>query len=316
MQPNFQKYKSVPNRKATLPKPTRIIYINDGSVYYLFWEILNSQIKYLIEWMRALVIVALLVIISSGIGIYAYRIATLPLLTFEQVMIAIFRLGYPDSSVIRLALLSGLITFLINMKIIFRQKTVESVSVFTRILAGIVIVSWLDLYWLNMSPFRLWIGLEPLATNRNIEIFTAQVVTIGLALLMMPICAKMVRVHIWQFPIRNNPIPASFSHLLRFLFIVGAIIVININIMKVGLPPNLLSIVLLVFLAIASVFYWAPGFRKVRSFGTIRVILFLIAFLCCGWIFQNLPSIQGYVNVVIVSAVFSVVAIPVQRLFS
>lgn len=324
------------NRKPTQISPSKIIY-EEGSANPLWLDTLITQWRNFLEWIRALIVVSLLIVIPVAIGIYTYRIINLNLLTFEQVMIAVFRSTAPDQNVIWLAFLSGLIILIINIKNILSKESAESASGATRFFGAVVTILWLDFYWLNISPFRLWIGIEEIVVNKNIEILVAQAVTFVLTLLILPLTAKIVHVRIGQLNIKINQIVISIFNWSRFLLAIGFIFVYLVYIIGIGVPENLLSAVpvsvfpfpvswmglrtldatvFLVILAVAALFYRPPEFRKMSTFGIARMLIFLFAFLSCGWIFQQLPNIRGYVDILSVSAIFAVSAIPVQRWLS
>lgn len=322
------------NRKPIRIAPSKIVYAGEGN-NPPWRDIIISRVKYLQEWLRALVIVTLLMVIPVAIGIYAYRIATLQPLTFERAMIAVFRSTSPGSNVIWLTFLSGFIILVLNLKNVLGHESKETISNATRFFAGIVLIIWLDFYWLIISPFRLWTGKEIIAIDNNIEIFTAQAVTVILTLLILPLGAKIVHVRKWQLNIRMNQIFISTFNWLRFSLAIGLIVVFIDNIMSIGVPENLLSnvpanafprpwidlrtldvTILLVVLGVGSIFYRAPEIRKMRTFGIVRALIFLSTFLACGWIFQQLPNINGFVVIVSVAGAFAISAIPIQRWLS
>lgn len=323
-------------RKPTRITPSKVVY-EDGNSVPRWGDIFISSAQTSQEWIRSVIILSLLLIVSTAIGAYVYRIINLEDYRLEQIMIAVFRTRAPRSVVFEAGFISSLIFLLINFRKSFDKNYNSPIPGFVRTSAGAVLLIWFDLLRLEFSPFRILQGSETFFTKGTTEIVIAQFTAALLIGILLPLSSRMVNINLKLLDLNSFPRINTSWIWFRYLFAVCAISYFVVFITAEGVPSNLLRPIpegifpfstswmklniietsaLFATLAIAAIFYRLPSSRSMRSFGVIRLVIFLSSVLVCGYIFQNIPVINGYVDALGVAAIIAFSGIPVQRLLS
>lgn len=325
------------NRKPQKIHPSKVyIYRDEGS------EPLSETIwfSYFVQFIRGVLLVIIISSIATFVGFLTLRLFEMnaPLYTLKEVFDKILRSSLPSSEQMTAVLIVSIIFMVIFYGHRFFDKNItkDRPSMFTHFLAGISVVIAVDLLLFQLS----WYSIIHSSGQVNawvIETLGAQGASFTAIILLIPLFTALIRINNFpKLPIpKLQPKAASFINWLRFLIVVFALTwacvyfgvagaIANSKHFIVDYLPvsfgNRLTLeefgAILMVIATASIFFWAPKTRQMRPFWIFRLLLFLACIVGVCLIYIQAPVGEIYIEVVLFSALNSILAVPLCRILS
>ena len=317
-------------------RPSTVVYVQDSGskslIPALAWK---RGALHVLQVIRALVITLLLVFAATATAVHIPRLINQDGYTFQSVMDLIFRGRMPA-----VPLWSGALVAALSSALIFYVHDTSArgngrPSGITRFAAGVLIVAWFDLAFYNI--LTLDVLNQYIELRAAPDLWIAQGVAFFIVVLLTPIYRKLA-------PITPLPVYSERSSWKANLYGWGRLVVVTMLLVvasayaSIGILPQLenrpevttigvgsieLSITLpfvgaaLAALAVAALIFRSPPIRRVtHQLIAVRLLLFVVAGIALGLLYQDIATPDGYLNAIILGVSLALFSVPVQRTLS
>jgi hypothetical protein len=318
-------------RRKPIPFRAPAIVYQDGTHIPRARETIKQFFLFSSQRIRAIFVASLLILISSSLGIFVYRILGLPNINVVNILNAIFKRPLPSLPIIIGALVSSILYGIFFFRAKRQGIAIENnTPPLTRFLTIISILVGFDLYYLRINSISLTRGNIDF---RNIEEYLcAQLATLVFMMFLGILFHRLATVT------TSAPFSVKLpTHLLntygwiRLLAVALVIIVGVLIITTTGLPsiynhslftypkwPTYTRLgALLMSIVVAAIAYWPPKFRQTKgSFGIIRLIVITIGIVCIGLLYREVNNSEGFIAAIISAFLLTLISTPLQRSLS
>jgi len=320
-------------RKPIPFKAPLVIYKNGEKVPRLS-ETAKNVLNYLSELFRASYVTIILILIGTFVGVYFPRVIALKEINIDTIFNSIFKNRIPAQSII----IGSLISAISYSVFFFRTNNLSNsgiqASPSTRFLAVLFLITCYDLYAFRISSvmlFDLAIDLGPHKYH-----LLAQTATVVMMIVLLSLHKRLAQITPPSFTrqlIPNNWL--NYYDWMRFVFSVLVTILLVVFISNQRLPardkipvdiiPEIMAWrltflelgALIAGLMVASFSFKPSAYRTThKSFGAIRLLIFVICAASIGLVYGRLDNTATYVAVITVSFVLALFGTSLQRSIS
>jgi len=317
-------------RKPIPFKAPLVIYKNGEKVPRIS-ETTKNFLSYLSDFFRASYVTIILILIGTFVGVYFPRVIALKEINIETIFDSIFKNRVPPQSII----VGSLISAISYSVFFFRTNTLsnsgDQANPLTRFLAVLFLITCYDLYSFKISSIMLF--KFDFDLNRYEYHLLAQGATVAIMVILLSLHKRLAQITPPSFTrqlIPNNWL--NYYDWIRFGFSVLVTILLTVFISNQRLPvrdkitvDNIPEIMgwrltflelgaLTTGLMVASFSFKPSSYRTThKSFGSVRLLIFVICAVSIGLIYRQLDNTATYVAVITMSFVLTLFGTSFQR---